>query len=183
MRKVTQCIIVLAGICLTAGAAQALPGVTIDAAIALPMPTGDFSDAFKPGFGVAADAFVAIPITGLQVGGHIGYNRFGADDSFDDGNMGVIEILPSVRYTLSAPLGMMRAFGQLGVGVYNWSSELEMGAIKAEDDGTDFGFAIGAGLSGRVAPTMELFIMPMYNSIQTEDESTNYFTVNVGVMF
>lgn len=183
MRTLTRGIIVLAVICMTAGAAYALPMVTLDAGITLPMPTGDFSDSFKPGFGAAADAFVGIPLTGFQAGGRIGYDHFGADDKYDDGSMGIVEILPSIRYSLSAPLGMMSVFGQLGVGMYKWSSEFETEGVTVKDDGTDFGFAIGAGLSGRIAPTMELFLMPMYHNIQTEDKSTTFVTVHLGVMF
>ncbi len=183
MRTLTRGIIVLAVLCMTAGAAYALPMVTLDAGITLPMPTGDFSDSYKPGFGAAADAFVGIPLTGFQVGGRIGYNRFAADNKFDDGSMGIVEILPSIRYSLSAPLGVMSVFGQLGVGMYNWSSELDTGLATVKKDGTDFGLAIGAGLSGRIAPTMKLFIMPMYHTIQTEDKSTTYVTVHLGVMF
>ena len=183
MKKQVSCIMIIAALALVSGAAHALPGVTIDAGVTLPMPSGDFSDSFKPGFGAAADAFVGIPLSGLQFGGRIGYNSFGAEDDFDDGSMSIIEILPSVRYSLSAPLGMVSLFGQLGLGMYAWNSELDMGGVTVEDDGTDFGFALGVGASARVTPTMKLFLMPMYHSIQTEDDATNYTTLHIGIMF
>ncbi|MFC1511806.1 hypothetical protein ACFL5H_01260 [Candidatus Latescibacterota bacterium] len=55
--------------------------------------------------------------------------------------------------------------------------------VVVKGDGTDFGFAIGAGVAGRIAPTMKLFLMPLCHSITIEYESTTKVTVHLDVMF
>lgn len=165
------------------GAAEAQ--VAIDATVGYLIPNGDFSDTSDPGFGIGADAFVGLPFIPLEVGGRVSYNRFGASDDFKDGNSSFIEILPSVRYIFGPPLSPLKFFGQFGVGMYNWSNEFELKNIKTKlkDDGTDFGFAVGAGVRGKLGPLPGIIAMPMYHVIMTEDENTTYISLNLGVAF
>ena len=160
----------------------------IDVNLSYPMPTGDFADAYKAGFGAGADVFVGLPILPtLKLGGRVAYNRFGVEDIFDGGDMSIIEILPSVRFEISPPLSPVGAFAQFGVGMYNWSSKIEMplisGLPKIEDDGTDFGICVGAGVKLKIPGSVGLMAMPLYHIIFTEDENTTYLSLNVGVIF
>ena len=164
-------------------ATTATAQISSDVTFNLPMPSGDFADAYKPGFGAGADVFVGLPMVPIKLGGHVAYNRFSADDDFDDGSSTIIEILPSARYTVGLPMSPVGFFGQLGLGMYNWSNEVEAGGVTMEDDGTDFGFAVGIGVTAKFLPTMGFIVMPMYHTIMTEDENTNYISVNLGLTF
>ena len=160
----------------------------IDVNLSYPMPTGDFSDNYKPGFGAGADVFIGLPVLPtLKLGGRVAYNRFGAEDKFDEGDMSIIEILPSARFEISPPLSPVGGFAQLGVGIYNWGSELEMPSVsglpKQEDDGTDFGICIGGGVKVKIPGSVNLIAFPLYHIIFTEDENTNYVSLNFGIIF
>jgi len=146
--------------------------VSIGGTFSFAIPTGDLADMVDPGFGVGADAFVDVPLTGLEVGGHVGYSRF--DYSDVDESFSTIEILPSVRYSISVPF-ILKVFLQGGAGMYRWDSSY--------DDGTDFGICLGGGVQGKAGPTIGLVAMPLYHIIMTEDENTTYATMNIGVVF
>ena len=161
--------------------------LSYDAAVSFDQPTGDFSDAFKPGFGISGDLFYALDaVPGLAVGGRLAWNRFGADDEVlgvDGGNMSIIEILPSARYSFTPAGSQFGFFGQAGLGFYMWNTTIETFFGDIEDDGSDFGFYFGGGVTGEFTDTMSFVVMPLYHIINTEDESTNYFTLNLGVLY
>jgi opacity protein-like surface antigen len=155
--------------------AAAFPALSMDAAVNIPVPTGDFADGNKTGIGGAFEAFAGLPMMPLKLGGRVAYNRFGHE--VGDGNTSIIEIQPSVRYEFGLPMGVFSFFGQFGVGLYNWKSKVEIGNFSAEDSGTDFGISLGLG-----AKAMSFFAMPMYNMI-FDDNDTSYFSFNIGMNF
>jgi hypothetical protein len=161
--------------------------LTYDAGVNFGQPTGDFGDGFNAGFGIGGDVFYSLPaLPNLGLGGRLAWNRFGADDGIagvDGGNMSVIEVLPSVRYSFTPSEAQFGFFGQAGVGLYHWSSTIETAFGDMENDGNDFGFAFGAGATGKFSDTMSFMLMPMYHIISTEDTNTTYFSLSFGVMF
>lgn len=157
--------------------------VHLDVNAGYQMPTGDFDDSSKPGYGIGADVFAGLPLLPIQVGGRIAYNYFEAEDTFDDGNTSIIEILPSIRYFIAPPLSPVKFFGHLGAGLYNWKSEFNVGRFTSKDDGSDFGICVGAGLQGKLGPLVGVMVMPLYHIIMTEDTNTTYLSLNVGVIF
>ena len=157
------------------GTAYALPGLSIDACFAYPMPTGDFSNSAKPGYGVGGNVFFGLPMIPIKLGGHVAYNSFGEEEDIGVGDTTIIEVLPSVRYSLGLPLELVSIFAQLGLGMYKWENDV--------DDGTDFGICIGAGVSVKFMPGMSLVAMPLYNIVKTEDNDLTYLSLNVGVRF
>ncbi len=167
----------------------AFSGVTIDIGPSYNVPTGDFGDLVDPGLGIGADAFVGLPMLPFEVGGRIGYSSFDATDDFAGGEQDVVEIVPSIRYVFGPPLSPVKVFGQFGVGAYMWDQKLE--AVKSmvsslpdiEDDGTDFGISIGAGVRAKLGPLTGITAMPIYNIIFTEDENTTYLSLNVALTF
>jgi hypothetical protein len=167
------------------GSAQAQ--VSWDASVSFNQPTGDFGDAFEAGFGLGGDVFYALSsVPGLGIGGRVAWNRFGVDDSgfgIDGGNMSIFEILPSARYSFTPAGSQFGFFGQAGLGMYAWNSTIETVFGDVEDDGTDFGFSIGGGATGRFTDTLSFVLMPLYHIINTEDESTNYFTLSFGIIY
>jgi hypothetical protein len=138
-------------------------------------PTGDFGDATETGFGGAFEAFAGLPMMPLKIGGRVAYNRFG--HKVGDGSSSFLEIQPSVRYGFGLPLGVFSFFGQFGVGIYNWKTEVKAGGFSFDDSGTDFGLSLGIG-----ANAMNFFVMPMYNMV-FDDNDTSYFSFNIGASF
>ena len=154
---------------------SAFPALSMDAAVNVPAPIGDFADDVESGIGGAFEAFAGLPAVPLKIGGRAAYNRFG--HKYGDGNVSIIEIQPSVRYGFGLPAGILSFFGQFGAGIYNWKREVKAGKFSAEDSGTDFGLSIGLG-----ANFVSFFIMPMYNVIFDENH-TSFFSINLGVAF
>ncbi|MBN1290565.1 MAG: outer membrane beta-barrel protein [Candidatus Latescibacteria bacterium] len=186
MKRFSVVMCVVLGVCMIATTSDAQFNILdIDVNLSYPMPQGDFADGYKAGFGAGADVFVGLPmLSALKLGGRVAYNRFGVEDIVDGGNMSIIEILPSARFEISPPMSPVGGFAQLGVGLYNWSSTIEMkGLPDAEDDGADFGICVGAGVKVKIPGSVGLMAMPLYHIIFTEDEKTNYLSLNVGVIF
>ncbi|MFC1692415.1 hypothetical protein ACFL1R_02795 [Candidatus Latescibacterota bacterium] len=178
MKKAFLLAVILTIFVIASGTSYALPGLTVDAAVAPTVPMGDFSDAAKPGFAVAGEAFIPFGIIpGLKIGIRAAYNHFGMEES-DEENYTMIEILPSVRFSFSPPMSPLGIFGQVGVGLYNFNS-----SIENFDSQNEVGVNIGAGLTQSIAPLIKLFVMPQYHLVMTEEENTTYLTVNIGVMF
>lgn len=161
--------------------------LSYDAGVTFGQPTGDFGDCCKAGFGIAGDVFYSLPsLPNLGVGGRLAWNRFSLDDSVpgvDGGNESIIEILPSVRYSLTPAGSQFGFFGQAGVGLYRWSYTEETSFGDFDDSGSDFGFAFGAGATGKFSDTMSFMLMPMYHIISTENTNTTYFSLSFGVLF
>lgn len=154
----------------------ALPGLSIDAGPSFTMPMGKFADNADTGWGIAANAFAGIPIMPLKLGGRVAYNRFGVTD-YDSENFSVLEIAPSVRYSL-VPLMVMDIFLQAGVGYYRLDSSLS--GFESENK---YGINAGIGIHGMALPTMSVFVMPMYNIVFTDNDNTSYLSINAGLKF
>jgi hypothetical protein len=175
MKRVLVLAVVLA---LTAGigAAFALPGVSVDAAISVPFPTGDFADGNKTGIGAGVDVFAGLPLLPLKLGGRVAYDRFA--HKVGSGNTQIIEVLPSVRYELvGLPLGVFNFFGQLGAGLYTSMNTTKILGVETKKTENKFGLSVGVGASA-----MSFMVMPMYHIIFS-DKNTSYISLNVGMRF
>jgi len=183
MRIISALVFIMLAAALFTGTAQAQPDIDVN--VGYVIPTGDFADAATPGFGIGADVFFGLPMFPVELGGRLAYNRFGAEDEFEDGHTSIIEILPSVRYIFGPPLSPVKVFGQLGVGIYSWENEFEFKGISQtiEDDDSDFGIAVGAGVRGKLGPLTGIMAMPMYHVIFTEEDNTTYLSLDVGLVF
>lgn len=150
----------------------------------LTLPLGDFGDAAGTGFhGLAAVSFQPenFPV-GIQVDGM--FHRLGVDDDpvFGDvdANFQLIQGTANAVYRFqTSPDTKIRPYIIGGVGLYN--SKLT-GDDVPDDFGseTDFGINGGAGFDF-VAGSVGLFIEGRFHNIFTEDESTNFIPITVGV--
>lgn len=161
-----------AGLC---AASYALPGLSLDAAVSVPFPTGDFGDAAKTGIGAGVDVFAGLPMLPLKIGGRVAYNRF--TQKVGDGNTQIIEVLPSVRYELGLPLGVLRFFGQVGAGLYSSINTTKILNVETKKTENKFGLAVGVGASA-----MSFMVMPMYEIIFS-DPNSSFVSLNVGMRF
>ena len=160
--------------------AAAFPGLGIDATVSVPSPMGDFADGAKTGIGAGADAFFGLPMLPLKVGGRVAWNRF--PHEVGDGNTSIIEVLPSVRYGFGLPFGTLSAFLQAGAGVYASSIETKILGKTVTDYTSDFGIAVGAGVSVMTIPSVKVLALPMYHIIFS-DTKISYYSLNVGLTF
>ncbi|MCK5147310.1 outer membrane beta-barrel protein [bacterium] len=185
MKKITM---ILMAVLLMAGMASAQVGFSVGGGISKLM--GDGSEHFNMGFNGRLAAFKPIS-DNMYVGVMGAYNYFGLDT---DGLLGEMEDLPGVEYEVDASasiieiLPMLRyflspnMFIQAGGGIYMFKTKMSFSAtylgetFDESDDTTESkaGISLGAGFAfGKI------LIIPIYNMIFTENESTKYFTVNV----
>jgi hypothetical protein len=158
-----------------------------DTAIAYNLPTSDFDDSFKPGFGINSDVFYTLSaIPKLGVGGRFAWSTFGIDKNetgFDDGGITFIEMIPSVRYFFTPAQSRFGFFSQAGIGFYKWKLKIESGFGDFADSGTDSGCCFGVGVTGRFTDTISFFAMPLFHIVKTENERTKYYSLDFGVLF
>ena len=150
----------------------------------LTLPLGDFGDAAGTGFhGLAAVAFAPanFPV-GFQIDGM--FHRLGIDDDpiggDVDANFQIIQGTANAVYRfVTAEDTKVRPYLIGGVGLYN--SKLTGDDVPAGlDSETDFGINAGAGFDF-VAGAVGLFVEGRFHNIFTEDESTNFIPITVGV--
>jgi hypothetical protein len=156
-------------------AAHALPLISFDAALAVPFPTGDFADAAKTGIGAGVEVFAGLPLLPFKIGGRAAYNRFSCKTW--SGNTQIIEVLPTVRYELGLPLGILNFFGQLGAGLYTSMNTVKILGVETKKTESNFGLSVGVGASA-----MNFMVMPMYE-IMFDDNKTSFVSLNVGMRF
>lgn len=141
------------------------------------LPQGDMDDA-------GADMGFTFGGQALMPSGIMDELMFGAsaDYMMGDGDYDMeysgIELLGFGRFVAELSSDM-QIFGQLGLGFLMWDTEAEVpsyyGTVKYEDDGTDFGFAIGGGLA-----FMENFeAVALYKSFDDAD----YISLTFGYNF
>ena len=70
-----------------------------------------------------------------------------------------------------------------GAGMYNGKSEWSVPGYSEESDDSDPGFRGGVGANFTVNPMFGINAEADFNSIMTEGESTNMYTIRAGVVF
>jgi len=169
----------------------------------LSLPTGEGSEYWNTGFAIYGDVF--FPVSSIVFfGGRIAYNRWTPDENelvnelrgnFDyplsqlevSGSATIFEITPCLRLaSTSVNSSSFKFFVQMGVGLYILNIEASGRAIlegnnvdfSIDESESKFGLNIGAGAM------LDVFtIYPLYNIVITEDETTKYVSVNLGVTF
>ena len=169
----------------TVGAVPAVAqGAKFSVGGGLTLPLGDFGDAAGTGFhGLAAVGFqpANLPI-GFQLDGM--YQRFGVEDAPDDfdANFQIIQGTVNAVYTfVTAEESTFHPYLIGGVGLYNAKAT---GDDVPDDLGseTDFGINAGAGFNFQ-AGAVGLFVEGRFHNVFTEDESTNFIPITLGIRF
>ena len=170
----------------TVGAAPAMAqGAKFSVGGGVTLPLGDFGDVANTGFhGLAAVGFqpANLPV-GFQIDGM--YNRFGLDDAFtlgDDVNSQIIQGTANVVYTFTtAEESTFHPYLIGGVGLYNFKFTGD-DVPDGTESNTDFGINAGAGFDFQ-AGSVGLFVEGRFHNVFTEDESTNFIPITVGIRF
>lgn len=162
---------------------------------------GDGSEYWNLGFNVNGSYFMPLS-PNIRIGGRFAYNYwspnedelksdFGMSDMSlsIDGSGTIIELTPSIRFVSPPKGGGTGFFAQAGVGYFIWKGTAEVSASmmgysyteEIEDSDEVFGVNFGGGIILGGSFGRGITIYPLYNILFTEDESTKYFTVNVGI--
>ncbi len=181
--------------------AQSKMALGVQGGIAIPM--GDFGDAVDLGFGGQGNfAYTVSP--NLQVTGSVGYLTWSykTDSDIASGSFSTVPVLAGIRYSFPAKGFAPYVMAQLGVHFWSSSFEIDLdplydGMFKTSgtnsvnatqatyefsDNGTEFGFGVGAGFLLPLSPKLDLDVNATYNSILTEGSSTNYIGIMAGVL-
>jgi opacity protein-like surface antigen len=156
-------------------------------------PTGDFSDFADMGWqGTATGTYMLTPALGL--GADLGYHSWGGSDDYDaflqfisgdpaaEGSFTAIQ--GTGHLTFMIPMeGKARPYLQGGLGVYNVKAKVETSTDDVDDSSSDFGFNLGGGVNFLVSPMYMVGLGAAYHSIQTEDTSTDFYTVGVNLLW
>jgi opacity protein-like surface antigen len=170
----------LAGVVLASSslAAQAGSRPTFGVSGGIAFPTGDFGDAFKSGYDIAANLGfqpATLPV-GLRIEGM--YNRFDLKDNQRfEGHTNILALTGNaVLAGRSSTEGSVRPYAIGGIGVYNSKAS----GTDASD--TNFGLNIGAGLELPLSG-ITTFIEARYHHVFSDPGSFGLIPVVVGVKF
>lgn len=173
----------LAAVLPAAAAAQGIPVVAGTMEFApvggASIPFGDFGEFAEPGYGVGG-TFSYYVMPNLAVGATGAYNSYGQDSDPDDTiSMSIWEFTAHGKY-LFIP-GPVSPYGKASLGLYRSSVSVEgFDSVSS----SDMGLAGGLGLQMRLPDSnLGIFGEGMINTVFTEDTSTNYYTLRVGLNF
>ena len=141
----------------------------------------------------------------ILIGGRVAYNKWSPDEdeikselsSYSDlgldisASASIIELVPTIRFISSNPGQQVQVFGQFGFGYYILKMDVDVSGSymgytasgSEEESENKFGMNFGAGIVFGDSGNTKFSIYPMYNIVFTEEESTKYFTLNVGILF
>jgi hypothetical protein len=167
--------------------------------------TGDGSEYWNMGFDINGEWFQKVS-ENIYIGGRAAYNRWSpnedelknefsgiSDLGLDvSGSASIIELITSIKFVPSSNQEQQtQFFGQVGAGFYIMNMKAKASAsymgnsvtVSMDESEGKFGINFGAGVIIGDSGNTKFSIYPMYNIIFTEEESTKYFTVNLGILF
>lgn len=164
--------------------AQSKMALGFNAGIALPM--GDFADGYDMGFGGNA-IFVYHASPNADVTFTAGYLTWSGKDSLDGFNFSSIPVMVGGKYLFGKDKFHPYIAGELGA--HFVTADIPEIEILGETFGggsesdTYFGWGAGAGFLYQIGNNMNLDFNAKYNMIMSEDTSTDYVSVMVGLLF
>lgn len=183
MKRIGQAVTAVAlGVALAAPAvkAQAMFGIEGSAAI----PTGDFGDATKTGFGIAGQVLIKPMALPFGVRADVSYNRFDVSDdvsgALGDGNFRIIGGALQGVFTMSG-VGP-RPYLVVGPGVYNGNCSFD------ECEGsTKFGVRGGVGVTlpmSGISTAAEASITNVFTDAEKDGfDGLRFFNIGVAIRF
>jgi outer membrane protein W len=174
------------------------------------VPTGNFGDMFKMGYGggVFGDYMVTEQFAvGVDIGYYQvkikdehwqewidAYNELADDDATVDESFTIMPFgvhgkwLPTIKDSKFSP------FVQVGVGFYRAQSKVEVTAadattaalydlVNVDVSENKMGFSGGAGVDYVVSPAFKVGVFGAMHNVMTEGESTQFFTAGLNLTF
>ena len=152
------------------------------------MPTGDFGDVASTGWNVGVNATNQVNDK-WGFGADLGYHSWGVSDDMEallgpGESMSFSAIQGTGFAVMRFPTsGSATPYVKFGAGMYNVGAKLESPSGDADDSESNFGFNFGAGMNFATQGTMNWGLGGAYHIINTEDVSTNMFTLGLNVNF
>lgn len=165
---------------------------------------GDGSKYYKIGFDINGYLLQKVS-EDMYLGLRASYNRWSPnedeiEDEFDipgldidiSGSASIIEIIPTIRIVPAfLRTGQTQFYGQLGAGYYKLYMDTEIyGSLMGysstssiDESKSNFGIDFGPGVIINITKNTKITLSSMYKIIYGEKESTNYFTINLGILF
>ena len=128
----------------------------------------------------------------------LNYNRFNFDEKKFSEDFGIpasileeidtsvwtLGYTPGILFTTSG-VNKVRAFGQVGAGIYHFKWVVEASAVdyKEEETENDFGMLFGGGVEADISENTAFVGKARFHWIATEDESTTVFDITGGIKF
>jgi opacity protein-like surface antigen len=118
-------------------------------------------------------------------GAEVSYDNLGSVDytnvSTTTVSGSVLRVTPEVRMNFGQQ-ARTNFFVQAGAGLYSVSAKVEDSVNgNVSDSQSAFGYNVGAGVGIPVGPKTTMNFQGMYNSAQTDGESTNYLAFRAGI--
>jgi outer membrane protein W len=148
--------------------------ISVGATIGAQMPLGDFGDGFNTGYGINAVGKYDLNEQ-MKVGLNIGYNSFGTD--IDDISASITPITGLFEYYL--PMEGFKPYVGADLGLYS----IKVEAFGESSSDTYLGFAPTAGALYDFSEQLSFSANLKYNYISSDDGSSAYLGINVGVMY
>ena len=169
----------------TTSVAQAQVGFNVGGGVSLPL--GDFGDQADLGFhGLVGVTFQPenLPV-GIRVDGM--YHMWGGnEDTFGDLDVNARAIAGTANAVYTFQTSEMSTFHPYligGIGLYNTALTGDDVPDAFDDSTTDFGVNAGAGFNFAAGESINLFVEGRFHTVFTEEESTNFVPITVGVRF
>ena len=180
--------------------------ITIGLGGGISKATSSGSEYWNMGFTAGGELFQETA-KDISIGFRVAYNRWSPNEdklkSEIVGNSGlnlavsgstsIIELIPSIRIFSSYYNNDQQSgfFVQAGAGLYIIKLDADVTAsyngnyavASIDESDSRFGISMGAGIVLDCATEFKIMINPMYNIIFNEQESINYFTLNLGLIF
>ena len=167
-------IALFAVVALMAVSASAQIKVNVGGGLLFPM--GDFGDAAKTGFGANVGGKYMLNEK-MAVGLNIGYFMMG--EKVDGMKISIIPVSGSFTYYFGD--GGLKPYASAELGYYTAKTKID--ALDVDDSESDFGFAPVLGVEYALSDKLTLDANAKYHYINTEDEATKAFGINVGLVF
>lgn len=169
-------ILLVAAMLLIFGIAQAQ--INVGATIGAQIPTGNFSDGFKTGFGINAVGKYMLN-ENMALGLNLGYSRFGTSVEGFSGSM--IPITGLFEYHFGT--GNIKPYIGADLGLYDYMVKIKILGESSSDSKIYFGFAPTAGALYGLSDNLSLCANLKYNYVTTEGHAATWLGINVGAIY
>jgi opacity protein-like surface antigen len=183
MKRISMAMVAAAGLCVAmAPSVRAQGSLRYGVNLGLLMPMSNYNDVDKLGWVAGAGATYWLPGNiGVRVDGS--YSQTSHKDvngSAVDGNTKIAGGMASLVYALQPASAPARVFITAGLGMYNVKQDI--GGISGS--ATKVGFGGGAGVALKLGPSpMRLVLATRYTSVATDNNSTQFLPITVGLSF
>jgi opacity protein-like surface antigen len=167
------------------GAMMFAPGAEAQARIGLAaglaVPTGDFGDVAKSGFNVEGSAEFRPEAMPFGIRADVFYNRFAIDEDAT-GESGNFRTFGAALNAIFQMAGVSASpYLLVGPAIHNVGGDVDDSSVDIESE-TKFAAQGGVGVKFPLSG-MTSKVEARYVTIFTEDENTNLFIINFGVLF